>query len=610
MKSRTTLVLVILALIVGGLVWLDSRKGVTTEEATAKRKRLLDIQSDEVTRLELTASNQTIVAVKTGDRWDIESPLTVRAGTGSINAILGELEFTERERTLTERELAGTRPAEFGLDAPRVRVAVTGKKGAVTVLVGGETPTKDGLYVQLAGSKAVSVVRKDLFDRLNVRLDDLRDRQLLDFATETATRLEIITGQRAIELTRRAATTNAEPRWLISRPLAVRADAGKASELLNALASLRAAEFISEDPKDVHTYGLDEPTHEVTVWTAGTNAGIALLLGRSPTNDAEKVYAKLKSANSIVTVPAAEARKFDAQVNDLRDHRLFTVTAGDVQGIDIQRGADTISLARDGDAWNVLTSAGAKDFRADDMITSALLGQLVNIAAKEFTADVATDLEKFGLAAPPVTITLRGTGTNVVGRLLLGAENAPAGLRYAKRADEAFVYGLDTNALRVLPGRPLDLRNRRIADFNIADVTRLVIRRATGSVTLDRGADQTWRLTEPTQGVLDADALRQLLDDLAGLRAQDFVPTGLDNLAPYGLEVPETAITVHAGERTWTLAVGKDAPAGMKYASATEPPAVFTLPVSVADGLTRPLVAAPAAATTNEVVTPPVAAPK
>jgi len=597
MKSRTTLILVLLAVVAGGLVWLDARKGLTTEDATAKRRRLVDLRSDEVTRVELIHSNQTVVVEKAGEQWNIKAPLAVRASTGSVNAILDELEFTERERTLTEKELAGTKLAEFGLDTPRVRATVTGKKGAVTVLVGGETPTKDGLYVQVAGSKSVSVVRKELFDRLNVQLDDLRDRQLVDFPTENASRLEIKSPQRAIELTRNVAKTNAASRWVISRPLAIRADQTGASELLNALSGLRVSDFVSEDPKDIHAYGLDEPAHEVTVWTAGNDAGTSLLLGRALTNDAEKVYAKLKGSDSIVTVPAAEARKFDAQVNDLRDHRLFAVNAGDVQGIDIQRGAETISLARDGDAWNVLTGAGANEFRADDVIMPSLLSQLVNVVAKEFTVDVATDLDKFGLVAPPVSVTLRGAGTNVVARLLLGAENATAGIRYAKRADEAFVYGLDTNALRLLPSRPLDLRDRSIADLKADDITQVTIRRAADAVTLDRAADKTWRLTVPAQGVLDSDALRQLLEALAGLRAEEFERTGLEGLAEYGLDAPEVSVTARAGEKTWTLAIGKDAPAGMKYASWNEPPLVFTLPVSAVAVFTAPLVTLPV--TTN-----------
>ena len=42
MKSRTTLVLVLVALVFGGLVALDRYKGTSTEDAQSKRKRVLD----------------------------------------------------------------------------------------------------------------------------------------------------------------------------------------------------------------------------------------------------------------------------------------------------------------------------------------------------------------------------------------------------------------------------------------------------------------------------------------------------------------------------------------------------------------------------------------
>ena len=59
MKSRTTLVLVLLALAIGGFVALDYYKGTSTEQAETRRKRLLDFQAKDVTRLkiELTRSN-------------------------------------------------------------------------------------------------------------------------------------------------------------------------------------------------------------------------------------------------------------------------------------------------------------------------------------------------------------------------------------------------------------------------------------------------------------------------------------------------------------------------------------------------------------------------
>lgn len=603
MKSRTTLLLVVLALLVGGVVLLDHYKGTTTSEVETQRKRLVDFKSDDVTHFELAHTNQTIVIDKIGERWQIKQPLTVRASASAVSSILGELEFAERERTLSQRELGGVKLADFGLAPARLRLTLRDKKHAVTLLVGGGTPTKDGLYVQIDGRPDICVINKGAYVQLDKSLDDLRERELFEFSPAATTRLEIKSAQRSIELLKSATATNAEPRWAISRPLAARADQNKVSELFTALSELRVADFVSEDPKDVHTYGLDEPEHEISVWSGAGDAGKTLLLGRVLTNDASKVYAKLKGVDSIVTVPAGEAHKFAMQVNDLRDHRILNLAATDVRGIELQRGSDVLALARDDKSWKV---AGVV---AEDAVVDQMLSQIVNLNAKEFTADVAADLDKFGLAPPPLTVMLRNVRSNVVAQLLFSADNPPSALRYVKRADEAFVYGIETNALSPLPARPLDVRVRRIADIKPDTITKLTLQRATGTVVLERAADKSWRLVEPTQGVLDNDALNKLLDAIGALRAQEFVREGLDDLAEYGLDKPELGIIVQAAGKTWTLAIGKSAPFGMQYASWSDPGLVFTLPMPTVATLTKTLVTTPAVSTTNapavEVVTPP-----
>ena len=166
---------------------------------------------------------------------------------------------------------------------------------------------KDAVYVQLQGKKDVVVVSKSVYERLNRTLDDLRDRTVIEFLSASATRIEIKSADRVIELAKSASTTNAEPHWALTRPLAARADQRKVSELLTDLGSLRVTDFVSDDPKDIHAYQLDEPEREVTVWTG--ESGKTLQLGHVLTNELGQVYAKLKSIDSIYTVPAATVQK-------------------------------------------------------------------------------------------------------------------------------------------------------------------------------------------------------------------------------------------------------------------------------------------------------------
>jgi hypothetical protein len=588
MKSRTTLVLVLVALVLGGLVALDRYRGTSTDDARKRSKRLLNFESKDITGLKIDFTNRVYALEKAGELWQIKQPLRVRANYSTVSSIFDELEFSERARAIPEKELKSMNLADFGLQNPRIRLTLYSKREPIILLVGNETPTKDAVYVQLQGEKNVLVAPRSIYDRLNRTLDDLRDRLVIDFQPASATRIEIKSADRAIELAKSGASTNAESRWALTRPLAARADQRKVGELLADLAGLQVTDFVSDDPKDLHTYQLDEPEREVTVWTG--ESGKTVMLGRALTNDTSEVYAKLRSADSIYTVPSSIAQKLAVQANGLRDPQVLAFSEDNVRGIDLLHGTDRISLVHTDGAWKITTPLVVA---ADEAAVRQLLGHLSGLSVRQFAADVATDLDKYGLAAPMATVSLRGQGSNAVAQLLVGALDASNTVRFVKRADEPFVYGVDTNIVSWLPANYLALRSRLVADVKADEITKLVIEKKTGKVVLQRGMDRKWKLVEPAQGVLDNDALQYALEEFAALRAEDFIREGRDNLAEYGLEEPEVTFIATAGDKTHTLALGKLQSPERKYALGSDPPLVFTVETSAANTLTKDLVTPP-----------------
>jgi len=597
MKSRTTLVLVLVALVFGGLVALDRYKGTSTADALRTGKRVLAFESKDITGVKIDLTNQVYTLEKIGDVWQIKQPLRARANYSTISSILDTLEFAERIRTIPEKELKGMNLADFGLQNPRVRLTLQGKREPIVMLIGNQTPTKDAVYIQLQGKKNVLIAAKSIYESLNRTLDDLRDRTVVEFQPASATRMEIKSADRVIELVKSGASTNAEPRWALTRPLAARADQRKVSELLADLSALQVTDFVSDDPKDMHTYQLDEPEREVTVWTG--ESGKTVMLGRALTGDVSKVYAKLKSTDSIYTVPSSIAQKLAIQPNELRDPLVLAFSEDNVRGIDLLHGTDRISLVHTDSAWAITTP---RVVAADETAVQQLLNHLSGLSVGQFTADVATDLDKYGLAAPMATVSLRGSGSNALVQLLVGASDASNRVRFVKCADEPFVYGVDTNIVSWLPANYLALRSRIITDVKADEITKVVIEKKTGRVVLQRGMDRKWKLVEPSQGVLDNDALQHALQEFAAVRAEDFVREGRDNLAEYGLDDPEVTFIAAAGDKTYTLELGKVQGPETRYALWGDPALVFTVSTSAANTLTRDVV-------TSSSSPPPTATP-
>jgi len=315
-----------------------------------------------------------------------------------------------------------------------------------------------------------------------------------------------------------------------------------------------------------------------------------LLVGRSPTNDASKVYAKLKSADSIFTVSADNAKKFDLQVNDLRDTRVLTFNETDVRRIEVASGADKITLTQTGHLWNVV---GTTPVAAEETVVQDLLRRLSETTSTQFIADVATDLGKYGLATPGMTIALLGEGTNVVASLLVGTTDVKTDVRYLKRGDEPFIYGVSSNLTAWIPTTRLAYRTRRIAGVTVDQMTKLTVEKPGSKIVLQRGADKKWKMIEPVQGVLNVDRLQQVLDVIAFLQAEEILRENLEGLAAYGLDKPQHRFTVEAGGKTSVLQLGKAKDAVATFACWSDPSLVFTLGSAVVGTLTNTLVTAP-----------------
>jgi hypothetical protein len=344
---------------------------------------------------------------------------------------------------------------------------------------------------------------------------------------------------------------------------------------------LRAAEFIADDVKDLHPYGLDEPGREVTLYTGDKSK--TLQFGKALTNDATKVYARLKGTETVFTVAVDTAQKFAVQPNELRDPQILGFDAAAVSAISIP----PIELRLDSNKlWNV---TAPKPLPTDQERVKELLNQLSYLAATQFVADVATDLGRYGLVTPAATVSLHGQGTNVLAQLLVSAPAAEPGLRYVKRADEPFVYGVATSAMDWLPRSPIAFRKRQVAEFKPAEVTGLTIDKAGKTVTLAKDKEGKWSLVRPTEGVLDMDTLNQVLEALSTLEAREYVAESSS------MANPEIKLAIKLGDKNLGVQVGPQAPNGDRPVAWSEPALLFTTAGYNLTPLLRDLVTAPAA---------------
>src|SRR5262249_6012677 len=137
---------------------------------------------------------------------------------------------------------------------------------------------------------------------------------------------------------------------------AARADNNRIEDSLRTLQALRIEQFVSNEPKDLESYGLASPTLEIALG-GSTNPPVLLQFGRNTESDTNLVYAKRVGQTSVFMVRYKPLLTWRSRYELFRDPHLFNLTAPvelvEVHGLD----SFVIRCPTNG-AWTVVPDNG------------------------------------------------------------------------------------------------------------------------------------------------------------------------------------------------------------------------------------------------------------
>ncbi|MBW4420466.1 MAG: DUF4340 domain-containing protein [Myxacorys californica WJT36-NPBG1] len=124
--QRTSLILVFLAIALGGFVYYQEFRQPKPDEAQSTSKPIFNFKEADVTSFTVKTSKQPTLAFerKPGvvpSVWQMTAPQTTQADDGAVAFLLNLLATGRSDRTLT---IATTRKSEFGLDQPSATVEI------------------------------------------------------------------------------------------------------------------------------------------------------------------------------------------------------------------------------------------------------------------------------------------------------------------------------------------------------------------------------------------------------------------------------------------------------------------------------------------------------
>lgn len=531
-------VLVFLALLVGGLFYLNGRQKDVERQQTvayngpllgeASRSRVVEIRWDHV-----EAGRQVALEWKAGQWW-ITDPIEYPAATHRVNLILDALFRGAREVPGPDAEAVASH-----FDPPRIVITLFeqlegGARRKYDLRVG--APDADGMQVEVERNGLYLRTLLNLDNALAVSVNDLRRTRIFDLHPDKVVEIERggfsdVNGE-MLDLAFHARREG--PHWVQRSPELVQLDPSMMALMARVLCSLNSEGFVSDvvDP-DLALYGLHMPNARIEM-TLASGKSQELLLAQTPAggwvvtrSDQRYVYA----------IPDGKISKLLDDWSALRDTRLLRAHRRDIAQVELTGGDRVVRLTQGpamDDDWTVASkragdAAYGREWLASKVRVQEFLGFVEQTEVVSWLSPKEVPVASVIGADKPfarIAFGYRNVFSGEESSVLLGevhTTEAGTRLRTFVRTGDG-VVGLVPLALHDWANESLQgWRSRLVWDLQEGRLTRLRLTQGDLVREYKRKIQGTWTYTDmdttPTE-ILPA------MDHLVFLKAQEHLPDG------------------------------------------------------------------------------------
>jgi hypothetical protein len=195
-------------------------------------KRLLGVEPEKISQVDLLAKNQDIEFARTKDGWQIVKPKPERADSDQVDEFvrkLTEARMDLGDPTADPKKLASA----FAAGTPVATARITDASGTKELQV---RKNKDDYYAKSSAVDGIYKVASDLGQSLDKSVDDFRNKKLFDFGFNDPNKVEIYDGSQAYYLSK-----GGEDWWSADGK---KWDANAAQTVIDDLRNLAAAKFV------------------------------------------------------------------------------------------------------------------------------------------------------------------------------------------------------------------------------------------------------------------------------------------------------------------------------------------------------------------------------
>lgn len=438
MRPKTLALLTLVVAALAAFIYFHERRLPSSEERRERAGRLVTLEANEVTALELEWQGARTrferPAGQPASAWRLVEPLAARADGVAVERLLGDL-----ARLAVSRTLEGTERSEVGLEPPRGRIAWEGEGGAGAIEVGGQVPASRNVVVAATGRTGLLVVPGHFVAELERPAGDWRTREVVAVGREAIERITLLpAGGEAVVLARRS------DGFAVEAPFADAADRDRVESLLGDLVSLRVGRFVDPPVPESIERTLAASAGAIELGLAAGEPVLRLDLGGEVTPGGDRV---LRAGETVFEARTALASALARTPAEWRSTSWTSFESYRVERIRIEDREGALELTRSGADWQ----------RDGVPIAYPEVGDLLYALTSARAERVVPLVVGAPVAAPTLTVTLLdGDGAEQILTLHPGGLDGVPARRSGREAE------------LLLPGRMADEISARIAALRAA----------------------------------------------------------------------------------------------------------------------------------------------
>lgn len=308
-------------------------------------------------------------------------------------------------------------------------------------------------------------------------------KEAFNFKREDITAINVTRGGETVSL------ENQDNKWVIKQPVSAAADDSALNALIGDLVSARVErEFENPSADAMKEYGLASPAVKLEVKLKDGKSHQVELGGKDPLGSS--VYAKLDGAAKVVVIGSSMLTNADKPLNDWRDRSVLGATEYDLTSLKVTNENGSFELSKKDADWQIASPVTGA---ADSGEVNGLVSALTSAKATEIVSETADDLAKYGLDKPKITVSAK-TNTGAEKGISLGSKFDES--YYAKAADRAQIYKVDSALYEKLNTKLNALRSKQFYKLNRDELTRFELKNENGKLVAVK-KDDKWLVVEP-----------------------------------------------------------------------------------------------------------------